>query len=216
MSWSQPPYNPAYSLPSAAASGAQPFPPSYSLPPAPQPATEAAGPPPGVNPELWGWFQSVDADKSGKISAMELRQALVNSNWSHFNQETCRLLIGMFDQNRDGTIDVYEFAALWKYIQEWRQCFDRFDKDRSGNIDASELQQALNSFGYRLSMQFCFLCTRVFDRGDTRTMKFDDFIQCCVMLRSLTEGFKRLDTNRSGVVTINYEQFLEIAIDNTL
>jgi hypothetical protein len=66
------------------------------------------------------------------------------------------------------------------------------------------------------SMQFCFLCTRVFDRGDTRTMKFDDFIQCCVMLRSLTEGFKRLDSNRSGVVTLNYEQFLEIAIDNTL
>ena len=55
-------------------------------------------------------------------------------------------------------------------------------------------------------MQFCSLCTRVFDRGDTRTMKFDDFIQCCVMLRSLTEGFKKLDTNRSGVVTINYEQ----------
>ena len=62
------------------------------------------------------------------------------------------------------------------------------------------------------SMQFCFLCTRVFDRGDTRTMKFDDFIQCCVMLRSLTEGFKRLDTNRSGVVTINYEQVSQAAL----
>ena len=91
------------------------------------------------------------------------------------------------------------------------------------------------------SLQFCSLCTRVFDRGDTRAMKFDDFIQCCVMLRSLTEGFKRLDTNRSGTITINYEQvcallswslpyctshtlsllhthsqFLEMAIDNTL
>lgn len=90
------------------------------------------------------YVQSVDADRSGKISAIELRQALVNSNWSHFNPETCRLLIGMFDQNRyglasqlqmsctfltshrDGTIDVYEFSALWKYIQEWKQCFDRY------------------------------------------------------------------------------------------
>ena len=62
------------------------------------------------------------------------------------------------------------------------------------------------------SMQFCFLCTRVFDRGDTRTMKFDDFIQCCVMLRSLTEGFKRLDSNRSGVVTLNYEQVSRAAL----
>ena len=56
------------------------------------------------------------------------------------------------------------------------------------------------------SMQFCTLCTRVFDRSDKRTMKFDDFIQCCVMLRSLTESFKRSDTNRTGVITISYEQ----------
>jgi Ca2+-binding EF-hand superfamily protein len=49
------------------------------------------------------------------------------------------------------------------------------------------------------------MCTRVFDRKDMNTMKFDDFIQCCVMLKSLTESFKRLDTNRSGVITINYE-----------
>ena len=55
-------------------------------------------------------------------------------------------------------------------------------------------------------MEFCSLCTRVFDRGDSRTMKFDDFIQCCVMLKALTEGFKRLDTNQSGMITINYEQ----------
>lgn len=27
---------------------------------------------------------------------------------------------------RSGTIDIYEFAALWKYIQEWKGCFERF------------------------------------------------------------------------------------------
>ena len=26
---------------------------------------------------------------------------------------------------RNGTIDVHEFAALWKYIQDWKSCFDR-------------------------------------------------------------------------------------------
>ena len=26
---------------------------------------------------------------------------------------------------RSGTIDIYEFSALWKYIQQWKQCFDR-------------------------------------------------------------------------------------------
>jgi Ca2+-binding EF-hand superfamily protein len=49
---------------------------------------------------LWSWFQAVDADRSGGISADELRQALVNGNWTHFNAETCRLMIGMFDKDK--------------------------------------------------------------------------------------------------------------------
>ena len=50
--------------------------------------------PPGADPQLWNWFIAVDADKSGQITANELQQALTNSNWSHFNAETCRLMIG--------------------------------------------------------------------------------------------------------------------------
>ena len=26
--------------------------------------------------------------------------------------------------HRSGTIDIHEFAALWKYIQDWKNCFD--------------------------------------------------------------------------------------------
>ena len=71
-------------------------------------------------------MQIVDRDKTGKITAMELQRALLNNNWSHFNAETCRILIGMFDSNGDGSIDIHEFIALWKYIQEWKSCFDRY------------------------------------------------------------------------------------------
>lgn len=48
----------------------------------------------------YSFIQSVDQDNSGSITALELRQALVNNNWSHFNEETCRLLVGMFDKDR--------------------------------------------------------------------------------------------------------------------
>lgn len=50
-------------------------------------------------------LQAVDQDRSGEITATELQQALVNANWSHFNAETCRLMIGMFDKDRYGTAD---------------------------------------------------------------------------------------------------------------
>ena len=48
----------------------------------------------GVDPTVYQWFVTVDTDKSGQITAMELQQALTNGNWSHFNPETCRLMIG--------------------------------------------------------------------------------------------------------------------------
>ncbi|XP_059773727.1 peflin isoform X2 [Balaenoptera ricei] len=51
------------------------------------------GAPPGVDPEAYSWFQSVDSDHSGCISIKELKQALVNSNWSSFNDETCLMMI---------------------------------------------------------------------------------------------------------------------------
>ncbi|XP_062501429.1 programmed cell death protein 6-like [Corticium candelabrum] len=166
--------------------------------------------------KLWYHGKAVDADQSGGISAQELRQALVNGNWSHFNPETCRLMIGMFDKDKSGTIDIYEFSALWKYIQEWKQCFDSFDRDRSGTIDAGELNQAFSTFGYRLSMEFSQLCVRLFDRSHAHTMKLDDFIQCCVMLKSMTDAFRGRDIQQQGVITISYEQFMEMALDNTL
>ncbi|XP_028406676.1 programmed cell death protein 6-like [Dendronephthya gigantea] len=174
------------------------------------------GPPPGIDMALWQWFQAVDQDNSGGISSDELQRALLNGNWSQFNSETCRLMIGMFDKDKSGTIDIHEFSALWKYIQEWKNCFDRFDTDRSGTIDARELNVAFGSFGYRLSPQFTDLCVRKFDRTNTRSMKFDDFIQCCVMLKTLTDAFRKHDASQTGVVQINYEQFLEMVLNHTL
>lgn len=57
-----------------------------------------------MSPEVYSWFVAVDADRSGAITAVELQQALQNANWSNFNAETCRLMIGAF---------VYTLTALY-------------------------------------------------------------------------------------------------------
>ncbi|KAK7111770.1 programmed cell death protein 6-like isoform X1 [Littorina saxatilis] len=192
-------------------------PPGYGSAPAPGGyGGYAPAPPPGVSQELWGWFQAVDQDRSGKITAEELRQALMNGNMSPFNTETCRLMIGMFDRDRSGTIDVQEFAALWKYVQDWKGCFDRFDTDRSGNIDVNELNNAFRTFGYNLSPQFSQLVVRMFDRSGRGTINFDDFIQASVMLKSFTDKFRNKDTNQQGMIRISYEEFLDMVLDTTL
>lgn len=145
-----------------------------------------------MDPEAFAWFQAVDADRSGYISVKELKQALLNSNWSAFNDETCLLMISewgpllspppgpfhvgapggalepkrgpglprsvgafsslpcvcfsaflpdMFDRSRSGRMDVYGFSALLRFIQQWKNLFQQYDRDQSGSISFSELQQ---------------------------------------------------------------------------
>jgi len=173
--------------------------------------------PPGIDPSVHAWFIAVDEDGSGKITSAELRQALINNKMQQFNEETCRLMIGMFDKNhRDGSIDLQEFSALWKYIQQWRNCFDNFDKDRSGYIDKYELNQALVSFGYRLSPKFSEMVVTKFDKSHKQGVDFDYFIQICVTLQSLTDAFRKKDTNMTGNISLRYEEFLAMVLDNQL
>ena len=98
-----------------------------------------------------GWFMSVDQDRSGQISAIELQQALVNGNFSKFSEETCKMMISMFNQNKSGTIDINEFGQLFNFVNQWRGVFQGFDRDRSGAIESAEFSQALNQLGFNLS-----------------------------------------------------------------
>ena len=50
--------------------------------------------PPAMDPQVQSWFAAVDQDRSGRITAIELQRALVNTNWTQFNAETCRLMVG--------------------------------------------------------------------------------------------------------------------------
>ena len=61
---------------------------------------------------------------------------------------------GMFDKNLSGSIGFEEFSQLWKYVTDWQQCFRSYDKDNSGSIDRSELQNALVNFGKSHSQSF--------------------------------------------------------------
>lgn len=159
---------------------------------------------------LWDVFQKVDKDRSGSISTTELQQALSNGTWKPFNPETVRMMIGMFDRDNSGTINFQEFSALWKYITDWLNCFRSFDTDNSGNIDRNELKSALTSFGYRLSENFYNILLRKFDRDGRNSIIFDDFIQLCVVLQTLTAAFRHHDTDQDGWIKISYEEFLTL------
>ncbi|XP_077599681.1 peflin [Stigmatopora nigra] len=169
--------------------------------------------PPGVNPEAYQWFQSVDSDHSGYINLKELKQALLNSNWSNFNDETCLMMINMFDRTRSSRMDLFAFSAMWDFVQKWRALFQQYDRDRSGSISSTELHQALAQMGYNLSPQFSESLIRRFGVHASRPgIQLDGFIQVCTQLQSMTQVFQEKDTTRTGNIRLAYEDFLGGAI----
>lgn len=186
----------------------------YGMPPqGPTPAQSAwsnqpQGAPAGVDPSIYHWFLAVDQDRSGRISSRELKQALLNGNWTTFSEDACRMMITLFDRNKHGSIDLNEFQSLWNYIQQWRGVFERYDADRSGFIEQAELQRAISEMGYRLTPQFFASIIAKYDPKQKRKMSLDDFIIFCVQMQLFTNSFRERDTGRTGTITINYEDFL--------
>ena len=76
---------------------------------------------------------------------------LVNGDWTHFNDEVCKMLIKMFDTDTSTTLNVYEFGALFRFVNVSKQWFEAFDKNKSGFLEQDEFTQALTHMGYRLS-----------------------------------------------------------------
>jgi len=173
-------------------------------------------------------FNKVDKDHSGSINGVELQSALSNGTWTPFNPETIRMMIGIFDRDRSSTIDFEEFVSLWKYVNDWQNCFRSFDKDNSGSIDRNELKQALVSFGYRLSDSFYEIllktlatrknilrsggdgALRTHRADDVNAVLFDDFIYICCKIQTLTNAFRQYDYQQNGTITLKYEDFLTL------
>ncbi|KZT11409.1 EF-hand, partial [Laetiporus sulphureus 93-53] len=171
-------------------------------------------PPPGADPQLWRWFSAVNTHHTGQITVSELQNALVNE----FDLDTVKMLMTMFDTDRSGSIGFNEFCGLWKYIQDWQGVFRHFDRDRSGSIEGYELAEALRSFGYNLPPSILTLIEQKYASapvaagygGPPPGITFDRFVRACVAVKSLTEAFKRADTNGDGWARLNYEDFMKV------
>ncbi|CAN4118549.1 unnamed protein product [Withania somnifera] len=165
--------------------------------------------PPGTDPNVITCFQLADQDGSGLIDDKELQKALSSYNQS-FSLRTVHLLMYHFTNTNIRKVGPKEFSSVFYGLQEWRGIFERFDRDRSGKIDLSELRDALLSLGYAVSPSILDLLVSKFDKtgGNNKAIEYDNFIECCLTVKGLTEKFKEKDTAYSGSATFTYESFM--------
>ena len=116
----------------------------------------------------------------------------------------------------DSKILPEEFEKLWNYLIDWRQTFNRFDKDKNQVIDRRELNTALQLMGYKFSDSFINIALAKFDPDKTGAIRFDDFIRLCCILSSLSEQFSKQDGRRTGNIMIGYETFMSMVFSSAV
>ncbi|ESR34402.1 EF hand family protein expressed [Citrus sinensis] len=203
---SAPSYGGPSPAPASAPGGYPPAPGSYGNPFA---SLMPSSFPPGTDPNIVACFQLADRDNSGLIDDKELQGALSSYNQS-FSLRTVRLLMYTFTNTNARKIGPKEFIQVFHSLQNWRAMFEKVDRDRSGKIDTNELREALMSLGLAVSPVVLDLLVTKFDKtgGKSKAIEYDNFIECCLTVKGLTEKFKERDTTYSGSATFTYENFM--------
>ncbi|CAF1110565.1 unnamed protein product [Rotaria sordida] len=94
-------------------------------------------------------------------------------------------------------------------IKELRDTFNLFDRDRSGTISSSELQQVLTALNFKPTDSLLRKIMKEMDIDGNGTIEFEEFIRVMgsVYERKFTENemrqaFKCFDTDNSGYITV--------------
>jgi len=164
-----------------------------------------------IDPQVAEWFNAVDTDGSGQIDAKELKQALVNGDWTQFSEDACRMMIDMYDQRKCGQININDFGALFAFMNKWKASFESLDQDKTGVLNDAEFTQALQQQGYRFSPTFVNNMLAKYSPRE-RKLTLDNFIVASVQIKRLTESFRTRDTQMNGQATMGYEDFVGIAM----
>ncbi|CAH8263891.1 unnamed protein product [Arabidopsis lyrata] len=171
---------------------------------------------PETHPQIVRSFESADRDRSGFLEESELRQALLLSGYEGISNRTIRFLLFIYKSPGDSLLRLgpKEYVELWNCLAQWRAIFDRYDRDRSGKINATELRDAFFHLGYMLPTSVLQLIVSQFDDGTGKTVDlcFDSFLECGMIVKGLTEKFKENDPGYTGYATLPYDVFLLMVI----
>lgn len=159
---------------------------------------------------LQQWFNSVDIDRSGTITANEL--AVYPFMGKPLGLETSKKLIKVFDKNYTGNIDFNEYVLLNRFINQMQAAFLQADQDRSGFLDSREIFNAITGAGFQLTYPTIQSICQKYDTMRNGRITVDSFIQICAHLAGVRSIFEWNDTTRSGKVTLTYDQLSHITV----
>merc|ERR1719449_471521 len=126
-------------------------------------------------------FALFDKDGDGTITADELG-VVMRSLGRKPTMEELKAMIAEVDDDGSGQIEFPEFLSLMASklqdtdsIEEMREAFLVFDRDRSGSVTASELKHVMNNFGETVTDEEVEAMIQQADEDGDGELSFDDF-----------------------------------------
>eukprot|EP01090_Pellita_catalonica_P023213 TRINITY_DN93_c0_g1_i1.p1 TRINITY_DN93_c0_g1~~TRINITY_DN93_c0_g1_i1.p1 ORF type:complete len:154 (+),score=29.46 TRINITY_DN93_c0_g1_i1:155-616(+) len=149
----------------------------------------------------------MDRDQSGSIAGNELANVAIGG--VTIGIPTAIKLIRIFDVDKNGSIDFYEYAALHKFLLNMQSLFSMGDRNKNGRLTQQEIFSALTAGGFKLSMNSSAALYHKYNVsgfGVTMT-EFLALIAHVALARTIME---QKDTAKRGQIQLNYEQLLEV------
>ncbi|KAA8492207.1 Penta-EF hand domain-containing protein 2 [Porphyridium purpureum] len=160
--------------------------------------------------QLRQFFDYVDTDRSGKISAVELHKALTQAGMD-VTLENAASLIRMHDATRDGECNFDEFVQVHMFITSVQQSFLVVDADRNGWLDQNEVRRALEMNQFHMDEPAFQQCFRSFDPDNNKHLSMSEYLALACFLAFSRSVFTAFDPHRSGTVHLTQSQFFYAA-----
>ncbi|XP_057436645.1 uncharacterized protein LOC130729044 [Lotus japonicus] len=152
------------------------------------------------------WFDRVDSEKTGSITAPQLKTALAVGNLE-FPLSVVQQMIRMCDFDRNGTMSFQEFVALNTFLLKVQHAFSDLERGR-GFLVPDDVFEALVKIGFMLDSPAFYSVCESFDQSKNGRLRLDDFISLCIFLQSARNLFNSFDAAKQGRVTLDLNQFV--------
>ncbi|KAI5647712.1 hypothetical protein M9H77_33717 [Catharanthus roseus] len=152
------------------------------------------------------WFDRVDTEKNGNITASQLKSAFAVGNLE-FPLSVVQQMVRMYDFDKNGTMSFDEFVALNKFLLMVQQAFSDLERAR-GFLLLDDVYQGLAKTGVSLDSPAFYTVCESFDQKGTGRFRLDDFISLCIFVHSARNLFNSFDTSKQGRVSLDLNQFI--------
>ena len=169
-------------------------------------------------------FKTYDRDGDGAIDKGELIKAMTNYKFN-FSEQEAEIIFKAGDIDGDGSVNFEEFMYLmcptteqvvkkfrdsYRTITEVKNAFRRFDKNRSGSLNESELKRMMLSTGYSFTEVEVHSIMNLGDKDGDGEIDLEEFM--ILMTPSASETLSKIRKGVSCIADVK-GLFKEIDID---